>query len=74
MGRDGADAAVSTAYEDEPQRDREPKRRRRLHWPRDTYLGALSFNVAACLLPALYSTLSKLWVANIDASMVVTTE
>ncbi|RYP66500.1 hypothetical protein DL771_007760 [Monosporascus sp. 5C6A] len=41
---------------------------------RSTYNGALLFNVAAFFLPALYGTLSKLWVANIDASMVVTTD
>src|SRR5689334_13049005 len=36
--------------------------------------GALLFNVAAFILPALYGTLSKLWVANIDRSLVVTNE
>ncbi|KAI4620646.1 uncharacterized protein J4E87_006971 [Alternaria ethzedia] len=41
---------------------------------RDTYIGALLFNTCAFILPALYSTLSKLWVANIDSSMVVTTD
>ncbi|KAH7385521.1 hypothetical protein DE146DRAFT_621576 [Phaeosphaeria sp. MPI-PUGE-AT-0046c] len=41
---------------------------------RDTYLGALMFNICAFFLPALYVTLSKLWVANIDSSMVVTTD
>ncbi|XP_044721497.1 uncharacterized protein HRG_04412 [Hirsutella rhossiliensis] len=41
-------------------------------WRRDRYPVALSFNVAAFLLPALYSTLAKLWVARIDSSMVVT--
>ncbi|RAR03343.1 hypothetical protein DDE82_005184 [Stemphylium lycopersici] len=41
---------------------------------RDTFLGALLFNICAFILPALYSTLSKLWVANIDSSMVVTTD
>ncbi|KAH6868094.1 hypothetical protein BKA58DRAFT_316802 [Alternaria rosae] len=41
---------------------------------RDTYIGALLFNICAFILPALYSTLSKLWVANIDSSMVVTTD
>jgi hypothetical protein len=34
----------------------------------------LVFNVAAFILPALYSTLAKLWVANIDRSLVVTTD
>ncbi|KAF2434599.1 hypothetical protein EJ08DRAFT_657327 [Tothia fuscella] len=46
-------------------------------WPylrRDRYSGALLFNFCAFLLPALYSTLSKLWVANIDSSLVVTTD
>lgn len=32
------------------------------------------FNLCAFSLPALYSTLSKLWVANIDSSQVVTTD
>ncbi|KAF7970939.1 hypothetical protein HWV62_22590 [Athelia sp. TMB] len=43
-------------------------------WNRKTYLGAVIFNVLAFLLPALYSTLSKLWVADIDSSLVVTTD
>jgi Na+-driven multidrug efflux pump len=34
----------------------------------------LIFNLGAFALPALYSTLSKLWVANIDSSEVVTTD
>ena len=38
------------------------------------YQGSLLFNLIAFLLPALYGTLSKLWVANIDASQVVTTD
>jgi Na+-driven multidrug efflux pump len=38
------------------------------------YSGSLAFNFLAFLLPALYSTLSKLWVANIDSSHVVTTD
>ncbi|KAF9880695.1 C6 zinc finger domain protein [Colletotrichum karsti] len=41
---------------------------------RETYSGALIFNLAAFILPALYGTLSKLWVANIDSSLVVTTD
>ncbi|KAL6704261.1 hypothetical protein ACN47E_008429 [Coniothyrium glycines] len=41
---------------------------------RETYAGALGFNICAFVLPALYGTLSKLWVANIDAAMVVTTD
>ncbi|KAI4769000.1 hypothetical protein E4T52_15930 [Aureobasidium sp. EXF-3400] len=38
-----------------------------------SYTGTLAFNICAFILPALYGTLSKLWVANIDSSMVVTT-
>lgn len=43
-------------------------------WSRASYTGALIFNVGAFFLPALYSTLVKLWVANIDSSLVVTTD
>ena len=43
-------------------------------WRRDHYAGALLFNLASFVLPALYSTLSKLWVANIDSQLVVTTD
>jgi hypothetical protein len=39
-----------------------------------SYTGALLFNFAAFLLPALYGTLSKLWIANIDSSLVMTTD
>lgn len=48
--------------------DAAPKHRR------STYPGALAFNVAAFVPPALYGTLSKLWIANIDSSLVVTTD
>lgn len=41
---------------------------------RETYQGSLAFNLCAFLLPALYSTLSKLWIANIDPTQVVTTD
>lgn len=39
-----------------------------------SYPGSLLFNTGAFILPALYSTLSKLWVANIDSTLVVTTD
>lgn len=39
-----------------------------------SYTGALMFNVIAFFLPALYGTLSKLWIANIDPNLVVTTD
>lgn len=42
-------------------------------WSRTIYSGTLLFNIAAFVLPALYSTLSRLWLANIDASPVATT-
>ena len=38
------------------------------------YLGSLIFNLGAFIIPALYGTLSKLWIANIDSSKVVTTD
>uniref|UniRef100_L7ISF0 Uncharacterized protein n=1 Tax=Pyricularia oryzae (strain P131) TaxID=1143193 RepID=L7ISF0_PYRO1 len=41
---------------------------------RGNYTGALIYNLASFILPALYGTLSKLWVANIDSSLVVTTD
>lgn len=41
---------------------------------RANYPGALLFNVAAFTLPALVGTLSKLWVASIDSSLVATTD
>ncbi|KAF2215788.1 hypothetical protein CERZMDRAFT_109658 [Cercospora zeae-maydis SCOH1-5] len=43
-------------------------------WSRSRYSGALLFNFCAFILPALYGTLSKLWVANIDRNLVVTTD
>ncbi|KAK0627833.1 hypothetical protein B0T14DRAFT_421394 [Immersiella caudata] len=43
-------------------------------WHRDQYPVALMFNIGAFILPAVYGTLSKLWVANIDSSFVVTTD
>lgn len=41
---------------------------------RQRYEGALAVNLVTFLLPALYGTLSKLWVARIDATLVVTTD
>ncbi|KAJ5284686.1 hypothetical protein N7505_002666 [Penicillium chrysogenum] len=43
-------------------------------YSRASFTGALLFNSGSFLLPALYSTLVKLWVANIDSSLVVTTD
>ena len=39
-----------------------------------SYTGALLFNTSAFILPALYSTLVKIWIAKIDSSLVVTTD
>jgi Na+-driven multidrug efflux pump len=55
----------------EPTNDMNSASKRTL---RSQYSGALLFNVAAFFLPALYGTLSKLWVAGIDSSLVVTTD
>ncbi|KAF4957776.1 hypothetical protein FSARC_11185 [Fusarium sarcochroum] len=41
---------------------------------RTHYTGSLLFNLASFILPALYGTLAKLWVAYIDSSMVVLTD
>ncbi|KAK7553398.1 hypothetical protein JOL62DRAFT_496235 [Phyllosticta paracitricarpa] len=60
------DAPSTSAFSDDPIQAN------KLH--RVAYTGALVFNLASFILPALYSTLSKLWVANIDSSLVVTTD
>jgi Na+-driven multidrug efflux pump len=39
-----------------------------------SYAGALLFNTAAFILPALYGTLVKIWIAKINSSLVVTTD
>ncbi|RPA75809.1 hypothetical protein BJ508DRAFT_365399 [Ascobolus immersus RN42] len=41
---------------------------------RNRYPGALAFNLSTFILPALYGTLSKLWIASIDSSKVATTD
>ncbi|KAL2177538.1 uncharacterized protein P884DRAFT_299930 [Thermothelomyces heterothallicus CBS 202.75] len=68
----GPSAARPSRYGDED----DPIRPKRTFWSwhRDHFGGALLFNVAAFILPALYGTLAKLWVANIDRSLVVTTD
>ncbi|KAK6524064.1 hypothetical protein TWF694_005729 [Orbilia ellipsospora] len=43
-------------------------------WRRERYFGSVVFNICTFLLPALYGTLSKLWVAGIDGGMVATTD
>ncbi|KAI4099881.1 MAG: hypothetical protein L6R37_005755 [Teloschistes peruensis] len=41
---------------------------------RATFQASLLFNLITFLLPALYGTLDKFWIANIDPSLVVTTD
>ncbi|BCS17463.1 uncharacterized protein APUU_10291S [Aspergillus puulaauensis] len=43
-------------------------------WQRSSYAGALFFNTGAFILPALYNTLVKIWIANINSSLVATTD
>lgn len=43
-------------------------------WSRERYPGAALFNFGTFLLPAIYGTLSKLWVSQIDSSLVATTD
>ncbi|KAF8451428.1 hypothetical protein BGX38DRAFT_1091832 [Terfezia claveryi] len=43
-------------------------------WSRERFTGAVLFNAASFLLPAIYGTLAKLWIAKIDPHMVVTTD
>jgi hypothetical protein len=42
-------------------------------WSREYFSGAVFFNFGTFILPAVYGTLSKLWVAKIDSSLVATT-
>ncbi|KAI8917535.1 hypothetical protein DFJ77DRAFT_488310 [Powellomyces hirtus] len=46
----------------------------RIETIRATYYGAVGFNFVTLLLPALYGTLSKLWIAQLAPSQVVTTD
>ncbi|MCJ1433294.1 hypothetical protein MMC27_002653 [Xylographa pallens] len=64
----------SVVHEERPRDSGVPSSYQYHWWSRQTYWGSLLFNFGAFLLPALYSTLSKLWIANIDSSQVVTTD
>ncbi|KAF2169457.1 hypothetical protein M409DRAFT_65112 [Zasmidium cellare ATCC 36951] len=64
--------AVGQEVLDHQPHNADPDKRKVLS--RSHYYGSLIFNIGAFILPALYQTLSKLWVANIDASLVVTTD
>ncbi|KAK4158256.1 hypothetical protein C8A00DRAFT_39449 [Chaetomidium leptoderma] len=63
--------SASRSHETDRETSRDGKRPRSL---RTHYPGALLFNIAAFTLPALVGTLSKLWVASIDSSLVATTD
>ncbi|KXT11028.1 hypothetical protein AC579_7327 [Pseudocercospora musae] len=65
---------TSLTFEDDAQPTNDPAHPAKPFLSRSQYSGALLFNIAAFILPALYATLSKLWVASIDSSMVVTTD
>ncbi|OTB09390.1 hypothetical protein M426DRAFT_315947 [Hypoxylon sp. CI-4A] len=73
-----APGTVSSVINESPVTDsgerNDDRSKRRAWFHRNHYAGALMFNICAFILPALYSTLSKLWVANIDSSLVVTTD
>ncbi|KAE8352396.1 hypothetical protein BDV28DRAFT_157915 [Aspergillus coremiiformis] len=74
--RDGTTISVE-ATEDAPQEPRIFSLKWTIGerwWYRSHYLGALIFNAGAFILPALYSTLVKIWIARIDSSLVVTTD
>ncbi|KAK5675415.1 hypothetical protein LTS10_011857 [Elasticomyces elasticus] len=64
--------ATSSSEDHRPSEDHDEVPR--TLWSRKRYSGTLLFNIAAFVLPALYGTLSKLWIANIDSSLVVTTD
>ncbi|KAK4957603.1 hypothetical protein LTR10_005570 [Elasticomyces elasticus] len=69
--RTTATATISSEdHQPTEERDEVP----RILCSRKRYSGSLLFNIAAFILPALYGTLSKLWIANIDSSLVVTTD
>ncbi|OHE98076.1 hypothetical protein CORC01_06590 [Colletotrichum orchidophilum] len=57
-----------------PQEDGNVAPERQSIFRRSTYHGALAFNIAVFVLPALYGTLSKLWIVNVDSSLVITTD
>ncbi|KIO24039.1 hypothetical protein M407DRAFT_213466 [Tulasnella calospora MUT 4182] len=71
-GRKSPDTHLSTEEDDDHQRGHQPAIK---EWfSRDSYSGALLFNVATFILPAIYSTLSKLWIAQLDSTAVATTD
>jgi len=43
-------------------------------WSRGRFTGSVLFNVFTFLLPAIYMTMAKLWVSQLDSKMVVVTD
>ncbi|KAG9056210.1 hypothetical protein FS842_011387 [Serendipita sp. 407] len=72
--RAGRDQATEATIKRDESQSRPIKMRISSIWNRSRYEGSLLFNICAFILPALYGTLSKLWVAKIDSSQVVTTD
>ncbi|OAP57154.1 hypothetical protein AYL99_07892 [Fonsecaea erecta] len=71
--KDVVEVAEPVPHQADDDYDQRPSRDNGI-WSRDRFCGALAYNFVGFGLPALYSTLSKLWVANIDSSMVVTVD
>ncbi|KAG9047375.1 hypothetical protein FS837_002428 [Tulasnella sp. UAMH 9824] len=71
-GRKSPDSHPSIDEDDDHHRGDQPAIKQWLS--RDTYSGALLFNVTTFILPAIYSTLSKLWIAQLDSTAVATTD
>ncbi|KAI5782577.1 hypothetical protein EDC01DRAFT_718317 [Geopyxis carbonaria] len=71
MGELETDGDSSNHGSSDATRERHAKGR---WWSRDRYIGALLFNLGTFLLPAVYGTLSKLWVAGINSDLVATTD
>ncbi|KAF8441104.1 hypothetical protein BDZ91DRAFT_670961 [Kalaharituber pfeilii] len=68
---------ISSATPDDPNSDLDAQRVSEPDLPifsRSRYSGAVLFNAITFLLPAIHGTLAKLWIANIDSSMVATTD
>ncbi|KAK4141227.1 uncharacterized protein C8A04DRAFT_39261 [Dichotomopilus funicola] len=75
MGPSSAERSRSRDVDVDVDDDDHPRSKRPIwNWHRNHFGGALLFNTAAFILPALYGTLAKLWVANIDRDLVVTTD
>lgn len=70
-----SESSAHNHSDDEPTTHPKPKiGLHKLIPSRDTYRGSLTYNLLSFLLPALYQTLSKLWIAQIDSSSVVLTD